>query len=267
MSEPMNERSERRKRAKHNKHDEAERPNEASKGLVIILFLSLSLSHTQSPSQSPWRATILHFCICSLEWNPMEPMNFTVGNEDHNCYSFDMRKLSEPTMIHKGHVGAVLSIGWSSTGREFVTGSYDRTVRIFNYRSGISRDCYYGRRMQRVFCVNYTADAKYVISGSDDTNLRGWEARASEKIGQKVAREEQATYYKEALIRKYGHMPEVKRIVNQRNLPKFIKKQTGVKQLQKESAKRKQTNVMNHSKKGSVEWEGERKKAIVREVD
>ena len=26
-------------------------------------------------------------------WNPQEPMNFVVGNDDSNCYTFDMRKL------------------------------------------------------------------------------------------------------------------------------------------------------------------------------
>lgn len=29
-------------------------------------------------------------CLC---WNPMEPFNFVVGNEDGNAYTFDMRKL------------------------------------------------------------------------------------------------------------------------------------------------------------------------------
>ena len=27
-------------------------------------------------------------CLC---WNPQEPVNFVVGNEDGNCYQFDMR--------------------------------------------------------------------------------------------------------------------------------------------------------------------------------
>ena len=93
-------------------------------------------------------------------------------------------------MIHKGHVGAVMSIGWSSTGREFVTGSYDRTIRIFNYRAGTSRDMYSLKRMQRVFCVNYTADARFIVSGSDDTNVRIWKAKSNEKLGQTKVREE-----------------------------------------------------------------------------
>ena len=40
----------------------------------------------------------------ALAWNPYEPMNFVVGNENGNCYTFDMRKLSEAKMVHKDHV-------------------------------------------------------------------------------------------------------------------------------------------------------------------
>jgi len=43
----------------------------------------------------------------TLAWNPMEPLNFTVGNDDTNCYTFDMRKLDIVKMIHKDHIGAV----------------------------------------------------------------------------------------------------------------------------------------------------------------
>ena len=54
----------------------------------------------------------------------------------------------------------------------------------------LSRDVYHMKRMQRVFCVGYTSDHKYVLSGSDDTIVWLWKARASEKIGQLSAREE-----------------------------------------------------------------------------
>mmetsp|Transcript_43281 Transcript_43281/g.31602 ORF Transcript_43281/g.31602 Transcript_43281/m.31602 type:complete len:94 (+) Transcript_43281:434-715(+) len=37
-------------------------------------------------------------------WNPYEPMNFVVGNENGNCYTFDMRKLDQAKMIHKDHI-------------------------------------------------------------------------------------------------------------------------------------------------------------------
>lgn len=35
----------------------------------------------------------------------------------------------------------------------------------------------------RVFCAKFSCDASYVISGSDDTNLRLWKAKASEQLG------------------------------------------------------------------------------------
>jgi WD repeat and SOF domain-containing protein 1 len=43
-------------------------------------------------------------------WNPQEPFNFTIGNEDSNCYTFDMRKLDRIKMIHKDHILAMYNI-------------------------------------------------------------------------------------------------------------------------------------------------------------
>ena len=69
-----------------------------------------------------------------------EAFNFTAANEDHNLYSFDMRKLDKALCVHKDHVSAVMDIDYSPTGKEFVTGSYDRTVRIFGNTAGHSRE-------------------------------------------------------------------------------------------------------------------------------
>lgn len=43
----------------------------------------------------------------ALCWNPMEPFNFVAGNEDGNCYTYDMRNMSEIKKIHKDHIGAM----------------------------------------------------------------------------------------------------------------------------------------------------------------
>lgn len=47
-----------------------------------------------------------------------------------------------------------MDIDFSPTGREFVTGSYDRSVRIFPYNGGHSREIYHTKRMQRYDLVN-----------------------------------------------------------------------------------------------------------------
>ena len=100
-----------------------------------------------------------------------------------------MRNLEKPMTTHTDHVGAVLSVAYSSTGREFVSGSYDRTLRIWPVQSFRSREVwvwrrcvrrrYHTKRMQRIFCVNFSADARFVLSGSDDTNIRIWQAQAA----------------------------------------------------------------------------------------
>lgn len=46
----------------------------------------------------------------------------------------------------------------------------------------------------RVFCVKFSCDASYVLSGSDDTNLRLWKAKASEQLGVVSAKFCDSTY-------------------------------------------------------------------------
>lgn len=81
------------------------------------------------------------------------------------------------------HTSAVIDVDYSPTGREFVAGSYDKTVRIFESLKGHSRDVYHTKRMQRLTCVKWSLDNKYILTGSDEMNIRMWKARASEKLG------------------------------------------------------------------------------------
>lgn len=94
-----------------------------------------------------------------------------------------------------------MDIDYAPTGREFVSGSYDRTVRIFPVNTGKSREVYHGQRMQkskfiilfkdlikyfkflRIFAVCYSLDNEYVISGSEDMNIRLWKSNASKPLG------------------------------------------------------------------------------------
>jgi WD repeat and SOF domain-containing protein 1 len=84
-------------------------------------------------------------------WNPMEPSYFTCANEDHNLYTFDMRFMKSAHGIHRDFLSSVMSVDYSPTGREFVAGGYDMTMRIFERSKGTSREVYFTRRMNRVF--------------------------------------------------------------------------------------------------------------------
>lgn len=37
--------------------------------------------------------------------------------------------------------------------------------------------------MQHVICVKWSADNKFILSGSDEMNIRLWKANAAEKLG------------------------------------------------------------------------------------
>lgn len=46
-----------------------------------------------------------------------------------------------------------------------------------------SREVYHTKRMQRISNVVWSLDDKYILSSSDEMNIRLWKARASEKLG------------------------------------------------------------------------------------
>jgi WD repeat and SOF domain-containing protein 1 len=52
-------------------------------------------------------------------------------------------------MVHKDHIQAVLDVDFAPTGREFVTSSFDKTIRIFPFNDGRSREVYHTKRMQQ----------------------------------------------------------------------------------------------------------------------
>ena len=77
------------------------------------------------------------------------------------------------------HTAAVICVDYAPTGRELVTGSYDKTVRLYKAgetqisifklyhfnkvlisEEGHSREVYHTKRMQRLTCVAWTRDNK-----------------------------------------------------------------------------------------------------------
>eukprot|EP00166_Cyanidium_caldarium_P002528 ctg_2464.g760 len=139
-----------------------------------------------------------------VAWNPMDTYLLSVATDDHNVYTHDMRRLDRVRSTQVGHVGAVLSVHYSPTGRELCTGSYDSLVRIYPTHARQARDVYYTRRMQRVFAVRFSSDAHYLLSGSDDGNVRVWKTHASEPLRPLLPRERRALDHANALKRKFS---------------------------------------------------------------
>jgi DDB1- and CUL4-associated factor 13 len=197
-------------------------------------------------TSSPLHRSVLTLASNAISWNPMEAFNLAVANEDHNIYLFDTRNLSRALNVLKDHVSAVMDVEFSPTGEELVSGSYDRTIRIWRRNEGHSRDVYHTKRMQRVWSTCFTPDTAYILSGSDDGNVRLWRSHASSRSGVKSAKERQALEYSEALRKRYGHLPEIKRIERHRHVPKVVKKAAEIKSVQMKGVKRREENERKH---------------------
>lgn len=161
---------------------------------------------------------------------------------------------------------SVMDVDYSPTGREFVSGSYDKTIRIFNVRNGHSREVYHTKRMQRVLAVLYSSDSRFIMSGSDEMNIRMWKVNASEKLGPLRPREKAALRYSAALKQKFAAFPEVKRIARHRHVPKHVLHARQEHRTIRESQKRKESNRRLNSRKGTVPHVAERKKHAVEEL-
>ncbi|WFD03491.1 Protein sof1 [Malassezia obtusa] len=217
-------------------------------------------------SGKPLTKMVLAMRSNDLAWSPLEPTTFAVANEDHNMYTFDMRNLSSATQIYKGHVGAVMSVDWAPTGQGLVTGSYDRTVRLWDAGKGArSRDIYHTKRMQKVFAAAYTLDARFVLSGSDDGNLRIWKANASDKLGIVSGRERASREYAQALRKRWNSVGDVAKIERQRHVPKPIRSAQKLQHTMTEAQRVKEDRRRKHTKSGSKKPKAARKSVILEE--
>lgn len=213
----------------------------------------------------PMRRVVLDMRSNTICWNPMEAFVFTAANEDENLYTFDLRNLKKASTVHHGHVGAVIDVDYAPTGREFVTGSYDKTIRIFELDKFNSREIYHTKRMQRLTNVVWSLDNKFVLCASDEMNIRIWKSNASEKLGVLKPREQVSLSYGEKLKAKFAHHPDIKRISRHRHVPRHVFNAKRQKHLIISSQKRREDNRRKNSKPGTVPIVPETVKHVVRE--
>ncbi|OBA20751.1 WD40 repeat-like protein [Metschnikowia bicuspidata var. bicuspidata NRRL YB-4993] len=236
--------------------------NKTETNVVASCGLDNSIVLYDIRTSTPVQKVVTALRANDIAWNPMEAYHFASGHDDHNAYLWDMRDLTKSLNVYKDHVSAVTSVDFCPTGKELVTGSYDKTIRIYRAREGHSRDIYHTKRMQRVFAVAYTTDSRYIVSGSDDANVRLWRANASERSNVKSGRERSKLNYDNKLKERYKYMPEVRRIARHRHLPGVVKKAQEIKRVEVDSLKRREENDRRNRKDGSRPRVPERQKHI-----
>jgi len=146
----------------------------------------------------------------------------------------------------------------------------------------------YNPPRRRVFSTLYTLDTRFVLSGSDDANLRIWKSRAGDKLGVVDKKEQVQREYREELRNKWSTVAEVSKIeryvfpsllefasnadhdfegdYRQRYLPKPIHQATKLRREMLDAASNKEDNRRRHAPKGvdpeSLKPKAQRKVAI-----
>ncbi|THV07150.1 WD40 repeat-like protein, partial [Dendrothele bispora CBS 962.96] len=84
-----------------------------------------------------------------------------------------------------GHTDRVWSVAYSPDSRHIVSGSYDKTIRIWDSQTGQPP---VGHPLQGhthwVTSVAYSPDSRHIVSGSFDKTVRIWESQTGQPVNQ-----------------------------------------------------------------------------------
>ncbi len=82
--------------------------------------------------------------------------------------------MGEPLL---GHSSEVFSVAFSPNGKHIVSGSDDKTIRLWDVQTGKQIGEPLNAHTEAVFSVVYSPDAKTIVSGSNDYSIRIWDAQ------------------------------------------------------------------------------------------
>lgn len=159
-----------------------------------------------------------------------------------------------------------LDLDYAPTGRQFVTGSFDKTIRVFESEGSKSTHVYHTKRMQKISSVCWTIEGGYILSGSEETNIRIWKSDPSRKIGPVGKREERVINYRKKLIDKFKFARKVKDL-KKTHLPKYIINEKFKRQIMSESRHRKMLNMEANNNPEYADNKKEKEKKVVRTFD
>src|SRR5262245_32817214 len=77
----------------------------------------------------------------------------------------------------KGHTEIVYTIAFSPDGRHVLTGSFDKTLRLWEAATGKEIKSFGGQagHQQNILAVAFSPDTHYLASGSQDNTVKLWD--------------------------------------------------------------------------------------------
>ena len=95
-------------------------------------------------------------------------------------------KISKKTFSPEGHEGVVTAITVTPDGKRIVSGSHDRTIRVWDMETGAAIGNTLEGHKGWVNAVAVTLDGKRIVSGSDDHTIRVWDLETGAAIGKPI---------------------------------------------------------------------------------
>jgi WD40 repeat protein len=128
-----------------------------------------------------------HIYISTGPFLPSQsPLSRTFSREFTSAIKVRVGNLSSwpaPPLEWTGHAGWILSVGYSPNGTRVVTGSTDKTIRIWDAESGAAVGEHLTGHNGDVNSVAYSPDGQRIISGSSDYTIRIWDAETGTSVG------------------------------------------------------------------------------------
>jgi autophagy-related protein 16 len=108
---------------------------------------------------------------------------FILGaSNDHVTRVWSLSRVGVVDPIHtlSGHMAKVMGARFTNDSRRVITGSYDRTIKIWNLERGYCTATIYAFAQCSDLALN--ADATIIASGHTDNSLRLWDARTRDSV-------------------------------------------------------------------------------------
>jgi WD40 repeat protein len=93
----------------------------------------------------------------------------------------DYKVINKPIRAFKGHKSVVTSIAFSPNGKYIISGSSDKTLKLWDVNTGECIRTFRGH-IDAVNSVTFSSDGRYVLSGSWDSAIKLWDVNTGECI-------------------------------------------------------------------------------------